>query len=136
MTDNPISQIRSALATSIASVSGLRVYGVIPGVINPPTAIIRRSRTDYATEFNGGDTSTFLVTIYLSSADVNASQVAMDEYLSRAGSRSVIAALRADTSLGGVCRSLVIPTVEEYGLTEVSGVNYLTAVVPVMVIHE
>lgn len=136
MTDDSITQIRTALATAIANVSGLRVYPVIPGVINPPVAVVRRSRTDIGTEFNGGDTSTFVVGLYLSATDVGASQSAMDAYLSRAGSSSVVAALRADSTLGGACRSLTVSTVEEYGLTELSGVQYLAAIIPVIIKHE
>lgn len=136
MTDTSVGQIRTAMANAVASVGGMRVHAVLPGVINPPAAIVRRQRTEYGTEFNGGDTSIFIVSLYFSSADVNTSQTAMDGYLSRAGSSSVVAALRADTTLGGACRSLTVNAVEEYGLTEVSGVSYLAASIPVTVIHE
>lgn len=136
MTDNSVTQIRTALANSMSGITGLRTAAVWPGVVNPPIAVVRRSRTDYGTEFNGGDTSTFLVSLYLSSVDTVSSQYALDDYLSRAGAQSVIAAIQADTTLGGVVRNLAVDSVSEEGLTELAGNTYLSATIPVLVVHE
>lgn len=134
--DKSIGQVRLAIAAQLTGISGLRVYDVWPGIINPPAAVIRRMSTDYATEFNGGDSSTFAVSLYLPSADTINSQLLLDDYLSRTGPTSVIAALGVDSTFGGVVRSATVTSVSEEGLTEVSGVTYLSALIPMIVIHE
>lgn len=134
--NNSVGAVRLAIAAQLTGIAGLRVYDVWPGIINPPAAVVRRIHTDYSTEFNGGDTSVFGVSLYLPAADTINSQQLLDDYLSRAGSTSVIAALSADSTLGGIARSATVTSVEEEGLTEVSGVTYLSAMIPMTVIHE
>src|SRR4051812_6358427 len=134
--NNSVGAVRLAIAAQLTGISGLRIYDVWPGIINPPAAVIRRIHTDYSTQFNGGDTSTFGVSLYVSAADTVQSQQLLDDYLSRAGPNSVIAALSADSTLGGIARSATVTDVDEEGLTEVSGVQYLSAMIPMIVIHE
>jgi hypothetical protein len=134
--DRTIAQVRQAIADSLSGISGLNVYAIYPGLVNPPAAVIRRTHTDYSTEFNGGDSSTFGVSLYLPAADTVSSQLLLDGYLSRAGSSSVIAALGTDSSLGGIVRSLTVDGADEEGLVDLAGVSFLTAHISVLVTHE
>lgn len=134
--NNSVGAVRLAIAAQLTGITGLRVYDVWPGIINPPAAVVRRLHTDYSTEFNGGDTSTFGISLYMPAADTIQSQQLLDDYLSRAGPTSVIAALSVDSTLGGIARSATVINADEEGLTEVAGVTYLSAMIPMIVIHE
>lgn len=134
--NNSVGAVRLAIAAQLTGIPGLRVYDVWPGIINPPAAVVRRIHTDYGTQFDGGDTSTFGISLYFPAADTITSQQLLDDCLSRAGTSSVIAALGVDSTLGGIARSTAVTDADEEGLTEVSGVSYLSAMISMIVVHE
>lgn len=131
-----IVQVRDAITAAVTPVPALngRVSSGFPSLINPPCAVVHRRRTDRGIEFNGGNQTTFMVTIYLSFADLPTAQATMDGLLTE-GAGSVIAALEADTSLGGLVNWLTIPTIDEEGLIEMAGLTYYSASVSVLVSH-
>lgn len=132
--------VRAALATALGSISGLTALAKWPGVLNPPSAIVQRRRGPLVTEFDGGMTTWLEVRLYLPSSDMGSAADALDLYLSHDGPASVRAALSADTTLGGIVRCVLLEDPpEEEGLVEYppgSGVEFLSAVVPVTVVHE
>lgn len=134
-----VAQIRTALAASLSALStatGLRVYDKWPGQITPPCAVIRRQRTDYGTNpLSGDNTSVFAVALFMPSIDVPGAQAALDAYLDPDSATSIQAAVVTDTTLGGVVRWLAVTGVEEEGLAEFGGLQYLSATVPVQITH-
>lgn len=139
MTD--IAALRAACAAQLAGVAttaGVRVYDAWPGQINAPCVVVTRRRADRATEFDGGHTTVLAVVVFLPSTDAPSAQDALDALLSETGASSIPAALVADTSWGGVVRSAILADpVEEEGLVDPYGlgVMYLSASVPVTVVH-
>jgi len=59
-----ISQIRTALATNLATIPGLRTAAEIPDLPNPPIAVVSLDSVNYDQTFAKGMTSyTFTITV-------------------------------------------------------------------------
>jgi hypothetical protein len=79
------------------------------------------------------------VSVYLPAAAPASSAELLDEYLDASGPKSIRAAVLADTTLGGVVRSIVTSAdtdVEEEALVTLSGVEVLAGTVPFDVVFE
>lgn len=133
-----IAQVRRALAEALAPVAAassptLRVSPSWPGQLNPPAAVIRRSRgpePESVVLF----TVTFVIGVYVPASDVS-SQDVLDQFLEAAGPTSITAAIKANSDLGGVVRSAIPGVPEEDQLLEFGGVQYLGAAIPVVIRH-
>jgi hypothetical protein len=129
-----IPQVRDAIAAAITTIPGLRVSSGWPGQVNPPQAVVHRKQTDRNVEFDGGNQTTFVVSVYLPSTDLATAQSTMDALLAEDGN-SVVALITADTSLGGVVNWCTIPMIDEEGLVDLLGVTYYSAAISVLVSH-
>ena len=59
-----LTEIRDALATRLATVTGLRQSADVPDNPNPPIAVIAPNTVSYDTAFQGGLTTyTFVITV-------------------------------------------------------------------------
>ena len=132
-----IPAVRQAIATALAGITVFsgRVYSGWPNQVTPPCVTVYRRTTEKNVEFNGGDNSTFLVTVYLVPTELVTAQSQMDALLAPDGTQSILGCLTADTSLGGVVTWLTIPQIDEEGLVEVMGVQYYSASIQVLVSH-
>ena len=106
-----VSQVASGLATRLATISGLRSTAYQPEQLNPPLAFPTLNRIEYHRAFSGGDvvmdwTVNVIVGRYV---DRNAFAT-LDDYLSYSGATSIRAAIEGDKTLGGVCKTLVLPS--------------------------
>ena len=106
-----VSQVATGLATSLATISGLRTSAYQPEQLNPPFAFPTLNRIEYHRAFAGGDvvmdwTVNVIVGRYV---DRNSFAI-LDDYLSYSGAKSVRAAIEADKTLGGICQTLVLPS--------------------------
>jgi hypothetical protein len=97
--------IRLGLKTQLETVSGLRAYDVWPTTINPPVAIVRPLSGTFHESFDGMVTYQFEVTLLLQLGDMIVAQEQLDEYIATDGDLSILSALEADASLGGVAQS-------------------------------
>jgi hypothetical protein len=98
-----IADLRSGLATRLATISGLRVYPYIPDTPNFPAAVIRLVRVGYdSTLARGSDEIEFLITMAVGRADDRTAQVNIETYLAGSGATSVKTAVEGDPTLGGV----------------------------------
>lgn len=116
-----ISDVRNAIKTRLATISGLRANATEPASPNPPAAWpIPRAGTYHADQ---GDNVTFpwVVRVVVNPSDLNRGQTALDAYLSPTGTNSIKAALEADPSLGGVVDSLSVTGWTFYGRVEFEG---------------
>jgi len=137
MTIATIAQVREAIAAALASLSeqaGVRVHATYPGQVIPPAVVVRRVRTSFASQFDGGDTHQMAVSVYVPTSDTVTAQELLDDLVSPTGPRSIIALLDRDQSLGGVVRSTNPTSVDEEGLVDLSGIATLSASVFVTVI--
>lgn len=96
--------VRVALQGVIDNISGLRVKDTASPAVVPPVALIRyRGDVDgpYAT-FSGDAYDVFEITVLVPNVTADRAEDALDAYVSRSGSASIMAALDADPTLGGV----------------------------------
>lgn len=104
------SQARAAVGAAVRNrVTGLlQVLDLVPDSVAAPSAVVQPAPGDFLLNpilgENGCD-YLFLVTLYLPGADVEAGQTLLDGYLAPTGASSVMAAINADPSLGGVVSS-------------------------------
>lgn len=119
-------QIRTGLAARLDTISGLEVYRRMPGSISPPCAAVGGPEIDYDNAFQrGGDDWTIPVRVYVSRADDDAGQDALDAYLAPTGAVSVKAAIEGDGTLGGIVDSTRVTRFRGYGNYEIGGIMYL-----------
>jgi len=119
-------QIRAGLAARLATITGLRVHEVWPGQLNAPAAVVSRRQTRFDQTFDGVDDFTFAVTLFVQFANDRVAQEQLDGYLSVAGVSSIVAAIHADPTLGGVVDFARVTTAEQERLTTYAGIEYLS----------
>jgi hypothetical protein len=130
-----ITQIRTALAATLNTVPGLSATANYQSQVNPPMAIVLPQTGQIITfdTFDNGDTYYLRVILIVSYGEDISSQAALDAYLDPTGSNSVIGALHADPSLGGVVSFCVPTTAVGYGLVEWAGNQYFGTTLTVTV---
>jgi hypothetical protein len=134
-----LTAIRTALAATVANVTGLRTSAIYTGQINPPMAVVvpqpgqdlTFATIDGAVDYN------LLVALMVSYTEDASSQALLDSYID-AGSQvsvntSVLAAIRANPTLGGLADFAVVNAVLGYGLRDWGGQQYLRADIMVQV---
>ena len=92
--------MRTAIATNLATVSGLRTAADIPDNPNPPIAIVQLQNIQFDGAFGKGlSTYNFLVTVIVGRADERHAQRLLDTYCEPTGATSVKAAIESDKTL-------------------------------------
>lgn len=123
-----ISQIRSGLATNLATISGLRTAATMPDNPNPPIAIVVPEGINFDTSFGRGlDTYTFTVLVVVGRVDERSAQNLLDGYCTATGSTSVKAAIESDRTLSGVVNDLRVMEMRNYSSIPVGEITYLAA---------
>lgn len=98
-----ITQIRDALATRLATITGLRVSAEIPDNPNPPVAVVQINNVSFDTAFQGGLTTySFIVSVIVSRVAERRAQDRLDAYASTSGASSVKEAIEGNRTLGGL----------------------------------
>jgi hypothetical protein len=130
-----LTQIRTGLATRLATIAGLNAYATAPGQVNVPAAVVAPGRPliDFD-EAGGGGPDTYYLTILVlvQMADTPLAQEQLDAYLPR-GTGCVKTAVEGDATLGGIASWAWVPRIAEYGPVDWAGVTYLGAVFDVEV---
>lgn len=123
MTD--ITAIRNAIATKLATISGVNVYARLPGTVVAPALVVRRRSTTYDTTMAGdSDDNQFGIMVFVQFGEDDSAQQNLDSYIATGVIKH---ALEADPTLGGVVAFSAITTVGEDQLMMYAGVQYLTA---------
>jgi hypothetical protein len=129
-----ISQIRTALATNLATISGLRTAAEVPDLPNPPVAIVALNSVSYDRAYAKGMTSyTFVITVIVGRAAEREAQRKLDGYIST-GSSSVKYAVESDKTLGGNAYDCRVVSMDSVGSLTISDTTYLAADFTVTVI--
>lgn len=130
-----ISQIRSGIATRLATITGLNTHDIVPSTVNPPAAVVFGPEIDFdSTMARGSDDFRFHIILLVASASDRDAQELLDSYLAPGGATSVKAAVEgAGGDLGGVVDFVRVKEVREYGPQEVNGMSYFGAAVLVEV---
>jgi hypothetical protein len=123
-----ITDLRTGLATRLATISGLRTTTETPDTITPPIAIINVSNVMFDKTFARGlDEYNFLITVIVGRVGERSAQRLLDGYVSSTGLSSVKLAIELDKTLGGKCDSLRVTDMRNYGSIVVGEITYLAA---------
>ncbi len=123
-----ISGIRSAMATNLSSIPGLRVASEIPDQINPPVAVIALNNIDYDGAFQGGLTTfNFTIQLVVTRMAERRAQERLDLYSEPSGEQSVKSAIESDRTLGGNASDVRVESRPTVGSLQVNDQDYLAA---------
>jgi hypothetical protein len=129
-----ITAIRTALATNLGTITGLRTAAEVPDLPNPPVAIVALNNVTYDRAYAQGMTSyTFVVTVIVGRAAEREAQRRLDTYIST-GSSSVKYAVESDKTLGGNAYDCRVVSMDSVGSLTISDTTYLAADFTVTVI--
>jgi hypothetical protein len=128
-----VAAVRTALASQIATVTGLRTMAEARDSVSPPVAVVLPGQpfVVYGATTDGACTVNLTVLVIVSDAAPSEKvQRALDGYLGigkLAESASIPAAIMVDNTLGGVVHFCEPLTVTNYGMVQYSGVDYFGA---------
>jgi hypothetical protein len=121
-----VSELRTAIATAMSSIAGLRTSAFVPDAPRPPIAVVMPDRIEYDINANrGADRFFFTVTVLASRADDRAAQQNLDVFL--VGSSSIKTAIEKDRTLGGKANTCRVTAMQSYASVPVGEVLYLSA---------
>jgi len=123
-----INAIRTALATNLGGVPGLRTAALIPDLVNPPIGIFTLSSIDYNGAMkNGLTTLSFQLTVIVTRVSDRTSQTLIDSYLAPTGTYSVKASVESNRTLGGLVYDLRVEAMTNIGSITANDQEYLAA---------
>jgi hypothetical protein len=122
-----ISQVRTGLATSLGTITGLHVRDYIPDQIIDPLAVVAPSTFTYHAAMQGGLMQMeFSVMLIVSRVSDRVAQSRLDGFASYSGASSVRAAVESDPSLGGIVSYEQVVDTVQIGTLDQNGSVYLT----------
>lgn len=112
-----LGNIRSGIATRLQTITGLRVHTTVPDDIQPPAAVIGPPTGVYADAVGPSTSATVQIPVWVlvSRADARTGQNALDDYIDDTGSKSVLAAVDGDNTLGSEVDDCQVQGWENYG---------------------
>jgi hypothetical protein len=124
-----MSQLRTGLATNLATVNGLRAYAYVPDDPRPPVAYVIPTGVQYDTAMGrGADTYSFAVKVIVGRWNERTAQTILDGYCDPSSSTSLKLAIQSDRQLGGQAFDLRVQSMSNYGpLVLDDGITYLSA---------
>lgn len=131
-----IEQIMQGIETRLATISGLRVSDTTPDQINPPQAFVgvpnipNYHGTMGRAKFPIEPTVTVLVSATLD----RVGQLKLASYANPTGDSSIVAAIEADRTLGGIVDDCIVDSFRPLGLEEVGLIGYYGGVFALRVI--
>jgi hypothetical protein len=129
-----ITAIRTALATNLGTISGLRTAAEIPDLPNPPIAVVSLDSVTYDQAYAKGMTTyTFTVTVIVGRSAEREAQRKLDGYIST-GANSIKNAVESDKTLGGYAYDCRVVSMNSVGSVTISDTTYLAADFTVTVI--
>lgn len=122
-----ISDLRSGLATNLATIAGLRASVDLPDNPNPPVAVIGIENVNYDQAFAGGLVEyNFRITVLASRASDRMAQRRLDTYTSTE-TGSVKLAIESDKTLGGKAFDVRVTEMSNIGTVSLGEISYLAA---------
>jgi hypothetical protein len=133
-----LTEVREALAATLtaAEIPGLTVYSFMPDLITAPAAAVTPAPGDflnYDTSFDSHDL-TLNVNIFVQRGQPQSSSEQLDSFLDEDGPTSIVAAVKADQTLGGVVDNATVTGARNWGIYDFGKVSYLAAVVTVEIL--
>jgi len=129
-----INAVRSAIATNIGTISGLRTSAELPDNPNPPIAVVQLDTVNYDEAFQQGLTLfNFTVMVIVGRAAERHAQRKLDEYCSQGGASSIKLAVESDKSLDGNAYDVRVASMNNIGSLQLNDQEYLAAEFSVVV---
>jgi len=129
-----VSELRTGIATNLATITGLRTSSFMPDNPNPPLAVVMPSSISYDDVFKRGmQTYIFNVLVIVGRVDERTAQSNLDGFVSSTGSSSVKLAIERDKSLGGKAFDTRVTEMRNYGQLSIQDILYLTGEFTVLV---
>ncbi len=123
-----VSQLRTGLATNLATISGLRTAALIPDAPQPPIAVVIPDAISFDTSFARGlDTYTYTITVIVGRQSDRMAQNSLDNFCNPSGASSVKTAIESDKTLGGHAQTLQVTGMTTYGSMTIADTVYLMA---------
>lgn len=130
-----ITAMREAIATNLATISGLRTSAYVPDNPTPPIAVVVPSRTDYDMTFQRGmDSFNFQIILIGHRVSERNAQSTLDSYLNSSGATSIKQAVESSNTLGGSAFDIRVTEMSNYGPLAIGETQYLSATFSVSVI--
>lgn len=131
-----ISDLRTGIATNLATISGLRTSATVPDSVNPPIAVVMPNSINYDTSFarTGGDDHEFIVLVIVGRVEERTAQNTLDAFCSGTGASSIKTAIESDKTLGGKALTLRCTQLRNYNQLTVGDITYLSGEFVVQVI--
>lgn len=131
MTQPTFTQVRAALAATLATIPGLNTYSEYAEQITIPAALIMPVQGTFITyaTMDGALSISLRAVIAVARADGSGGQALIDPYLATSGPQSVFACLAtpAGYTLGGVVSYANLTEAASYGPMTIGAIDYLCA---------
>jgi hypothetical protein len=109
---NP-SQVRDGLKTRLQTITGLRVYDLIPEPVTPPCAVVGQLDLTFDIDnARGLDQANVDIYVIVQRFSERAGQDKLDAYLAGSGASSIKTAIEGDRTLGGTVSTLRVTSAE------------------------
>ena len=123
-----IAELRTEIATNLATITGLRVSSFIPDNPNPPIAIVQFDRAQYHLDMaNGLSEYNFIIQVVVGRADERTAQRNLDSYCASTGAASVLLAVESNRTLSGKAFDCIVTEMSSYGPVSINDTTYLGA---------
>lgn len=121
-----VSQVAQGLADRLTTISGLRSYTFQPEQLNPPFAYPQINSVNYHRAFGGGDVvMDWTIHVVVGRWTDRTAHALLDDFLSYSGAKSIRAAIEGDTTLGGVCQTLIVRSGADITSLDAGGAEFL-----------
>ena len=123
-----ITNLRTAIATNLATISGLRTSAEMPENPNPPIALVRPVTVEYNQAMAKGLTKyNFNVLVIVGRAEERTAQRSLDAFCSSTGASSIKLAVESDKTLGGNAFDTRVTEMRNYTPIQLNEGTYLAA---------
>jgi hypothetical protein len=122
-----ITSMRTALATNLGTISGIRTYADIPDNPAMPCAVVQLQSVNYDQAFGNGLTEySFVITAIFGRIATSTAQRNLDALIST-GDRSLKAAVESDRTLDGEAYDVRVSEMTNLTSVTIGDITYLSA---------
>jgi hypothetical protein len=120
--------MRTALASNLGTISGIRTYADIPDNPMMPAAVVQLESVSYDQAMQRGLTEyRFLVTVIFGRVATSQAQRSMDQLIDDGGGRSVKSAVESDKTLNGNAFDVRVSEMTNITAITIGDITYLSA---------
>ena len=120
--------MRTALASNLASIAGLRTSDYVPDDPKPPVAVVMPPTIKFDLAMGRGlDEYEFVITVIVGKQSERAAQKLLDSLCAPTGAGSVKTAIESDRFLAGQCQDLRVTEMRGISSLIIDQITYLAA---------